>query len=66
MVNAQTKQVAIQASVPNDAGVLVAGLFVEGRVASEKRVGVLVPEQAVDQTGIAPSVMRLKGGKVTR
>lgn len=66
MVNAQTKQVAIQASVPNDAGVLVAGLFVEGRVASEKRVGVLVPEQAVDQTGITPSVMRLKGGKVEK
>jgi membrane fusion protein, multidrug efflux system len=66
MVNAQTRQVAIQASVPNDAGVLVAGLFVEGRVASEKRVGVLVPEQAVDQTGITPSVMRLKGGKVEK
>jgi multidrug efflux pump subunit AcrA (membrane-fusion protein) len=66
MVNAQTKQVAIQASVPNNAGVLVAGLFVEGRVSSQKRVGVLVPEQAVDQTGITPSVMRLKGGKVEK
>lgn len=66
MVNAQTKQVAIQASVPNNAGVLVAGLFVEGRVAAEKRVGVLVPEQAVDQTGITPSVMRVKGGKVEK
>jgi membrane fusion protein (multidrug efflux system) len=67
MVNPQTKQVAIQASVPNDAGVLVAGLFVEGRVASQKRVGVLVPEQAVDQTGgVVPSVMRLKGGKVEK
>lgn len=66
MVNPQTKQVAIQASVPNNAGVLVAGLFVEGRVASQKRVGVLVPEQAVDQTGIVPNVMRLKGGKVEK
>jgi RND family efflux transporter MFP subunit len=67
MVNPQTKQVAIQASVPNNAGVLVAGLFVEGRVASQKRLGVLVPEQAVDQTGgIGPNVMRLKGGKVER
>jgi RND family efflux transporter MFP subunit len=66
MVNAQTKQVAILASVPNDAGVLVAGLFVEGRVSSQKRVGVLVPDQAVDQTGITPSVMRLKGGKVEK
>jgi len=67
MVNPQTKQVAIQASVPNNAGVLVAGLFVEGRVASQKRLGVLVPEQAVDQTGgVVPSVMRLKGGKVEK
>ena len=66
MVNAQTKQVDIQASVPNNAGILVAGLFVEGRVASQNRLGVLVPEQAVDQTGIVPNVMRLRGGKVEK
>jgi membrane fusion protein, multidrug efflux system len=66
MVNAQTKQVGIQVSVPNSANSLVAGLFVEGRVASQKRVGVLVPEQAVDQTGIVPNVMRVKGGKVEK
>lgn len=67
MVNAQTKQVAIQASVPNNAGVLVAGLFVDGRVSAQKRLGVLVPELAVDQTGgVVPSVMRLKGGKVEK
>ncbi len=66
MVNAQTKQVAIQASIPNSTGVLVAGLFVDGRVSAQRRVGVLVPEQAVDQTGIVSSVMRLKGGKVEK
>lgn len=66
MVNPQTKQVDIQASVPNNAGILVAGLFVEGRVASQNRLGVLVPEQAVDQTGIVPNVMRLRGGKVEK
>jgi membrane fusion protein, multidrug efflux system len=66
MVDPQTRQVAIQASVPNDAGILVAGLFVEGRVASQKRVGVLVPEQAVDQTGVVPSVMRLRSGKLEK
>lgn len=66
MVDPQTKQVAIIASVPNDANALVAGLFVDGRVAAQKRVGVLVPEQALDQTGIVPFVMRLKGGKVER
>lgn len=66
MVNPQTKQVSLFASVPNAQNALVAGLFVEGRVAVEKRVGILVPERAVDQTGIAPIVMRLKGGKVER
>lgn len=66
MVDPQTKQVRLLASVPNSAGVLVAGLFVEGRVASQKRVGVLVPDNAVDQTGIVPTLMRLKGGKVEK
>ena len=66
MVDPQTKQVGLLASVPNSAGALVAGLFVEGRVAAEKRVGVMVPESAVDQTGITPTLMRLKGGKVEK
>jgi RND family efflux transporter MFP subunit len=66
MVDPQTKQVGLLATVPNAQNALVAGLFVEGRVASEKRVGVLVPEKAVDQTGITAVIMRLKGGKVER
>jgi RND family efflux transporter MFP subunit len=66
MVDPQTRQVRILATVPNASESLVAGLFVEGRVAAQKREGVLVPEQAVDQTGIAPYVMRLKGGKVEK
>lgn len=66
MVDAQTKQVRLLASVPNQAGALVAGLFVEGRVAAEKRIGVMIPESAIDQTGLTPSVMRLKGGKVEK
>ena len=67
LVNPETKMGAIQASVPKTAGGLVAGLFGEGRLAAQKRLGVLVPEQAVDQTGgVVPSVMRLKGGKVEK
>ncbi|MEQ1693232.1 MAG: HlyD family efflux transporter periplasmic adaptor subunit, partial [Gemmatimonas sp.] len=66
MVDPQTRQVSLLATVPNAQNALVAGLFVEGRVAAEKRVGVLVPEKAVDQTGITAVVMRLKGGKVER
>ncbi len=65
-VDPQTKQVRLMASVPNAKGLLVAGLFVEGRVAAEKRVGVMVPEQAIDQTAIRPYVVRLKAGKVER
>ena len=65
-VDPQTRQVRILASVPNDRALLVAGLFVEGRVDSQKHVGVLVPEQAVDQTAVTPYVMRLKGGKVEK
>lgn len=66
MVDPQTKQVKILATVPNNANALVAGLFVEGRVTAEKRMGILVPESAVDQAGIVPSVMRVRGGKVEK
>ncbi|MBL0940773.1 MAG: efflux RND transporter periplasmic adaptor subunit [Gemmatimonadaceae bacterium] len=66
MVDPTTKQVRILATIPNNTESLVAGLFVEGRVAAQKRVGVLVPEQAVDQTGVAPYVMRVKNGKVEK
>lgn len=66
MVDPQTKQVKLLASVPNAQNALVAGLFVEGRVATDKRAGILVPEKAVDQTGVSPFVIRLKGGKVER
>ena len=66
MVDPQTKQVSLLASVPNTSGTLVAGLFVEGRVDSEKRLGVMVPEQAVDQTAVAPFVIRLRNGRIEK
>jgi RND family efflux transporter MFP subunit len=65
-VDPQSKQVRLLASVPNEKGQLVAGLFVEGRIASEKRVGVMVPDAAIDQTVVRPYVVRLKGGKVEK
>lgn len=65
-VDAQTRQVTLFATVPNDQGTLVAGLYVSGRVSAEKRLAIIVPERAVDQTGISPVVMRLKAGKVER
>jgi RND family efflux transporter MFP subunit len=66
MVDAQTRQVKVTASVPNNQNSLVAGLFVEGRVASEKRIGIMVPEKALDETGVSAFVMRLKSGKVEK
>ena len=66
MVDPQTRQVRLLVSVPNTAGSLVAGLFVEGRIAADKRVATLVPEKAVDVTGMSPMVMRLRGGKVEK
>jgi len=65
-VDPQTRQVRILVSVPNTAGSLVAGLFVEGRIATDKRAATLVPEKAVDLTGMAPMVMRLRAGKVEK
>ena len=63
-----TRQVRIYAAIPNAARAgsapLVGGLFAEGRVASSTRVGLVVPSNAVDQRGVAPLVVRLKGGKV--
>jgi hypothetical protein len=35
-------------------------------VASESRDGIVVPLNAVDQRGVAPQVLRLKGGRAER
>lgn len=61
-----TRQVRIIATIPNSGQALVGGLFAEGRVASETRTAPVVPSNAVDERGVRPSVMRIKGGKVER
>lgn len=61
-----TRQVQIIASVPNAGNQLVGGLFAEGRVASESRETLVVPLDAVDQRGVSPAVIRVKGGRVER
>jgi RND family efflux transporter MFP subunit len=61
-----TRQVPIIASIPNAGNTLVGGLFAEGRVASEARNGIVVPLNAVDQRGVAPQVLRVKGGRAER
>jgi membrane fusion protein, multidrug efflux system len=61
-----TRQVRVIATIPNQSGTLVSGLFAEGRVASEMRTSAVVPVGAVDERGVRPSVIRIKGGKVEK
>jgi len=61
-----TRQVRITATIPNAGATLVSGLFAEGRVASETRTAPTIPVAAVDESGVRPSVMRIKNGKVER
>jgi RND family efflux transporter MFP subunit len=61
-----TRQVRIIASLPNVGNTLVGGLFAEGRVSSESHQAPIVPQSAVDERGLRPSVMRLKGGRTEK
>ncbi|OYV73569.1 MAG: hypothetical protein B7Z72_02225 [Gemmatimonadetes bacterium 21-71-4] len=61
-----TRQVALLARIPNAGHTLVAGLFADGRVASETHDGPVVPIAAVNQDGVTPTVTALRQGKVTR
>jgi RND family efflux transporter MFP subunit len=63
-VDPATRQVRIYVTIPNSEESLVAGLFAEGRVATNARRAVAVPVSAVDQRGTAPVIHRIKGGKV--
>jgi RND family efflux transporter MFP subunit len=62
----QTRQVRVWVSVPNAKGALVGGLFAQGRVATTSRTALTAPMSAVDERGIAPSVMRLKQGSAQK
>jgi RND family efflux transporter MFP subunit len=66
VADATTRQVRIVASIPNAGSALVGGLFAEGRVASETRDGIVLPQDAVNEAGLAPSVLRLKSGRAER
>ena len=61
-----TRQVGIFVSIPNTGQTLVGGLFAEGRVASESRIAPVAPAAALDQRGVTPSAVRIRGGKVER
>jgi RND family efflux transporter MFP subunit len=61
-----TRQVRIYVSIPNSGGVLVAGLYADGRVAVESKETLAAPFAAVDTRGTGPAVIRLRGSKVER
>jgi RND family efflux transporter MFP subunit len=65
-VDPGTGQVRIVVAVPNVSSTLVAGLFADGRIASEQRNGLTAPYSAVDMRGLKPTVLRLKGGVAER
>ena len=53
-------------TLPNPEGALIAGLFADGRVATEVREGIVVPSDAIVTIGGVPSVMRVRDGKAER
>lgn len=63
-VDPATGQVRIYVAIPNEQQSLVAGLFAEGRVATDTRKAIAVPLAAVDQRGTTPLLHVVKGGKV--
>jgi RND family efflux transporter MFP subunit len=63
-VDPATRQVRIYVGIPNAGESLVAGLFAEGRVATDARRAIAVPVSAVDRRGTSPVVHRIKRGKV--
>ncbi len=66
VVDPATGQVRIYVAIPNNEQALLAGLFAQGRVASESREALAVPLSAVDLRGTLPSVLRVKDGKIER
>jgi RND family efflux transporter MFP subunit len=62
----QTRQVRLTVRIPNTGNRLVAGLFAEGRVASDAREALTVPDAAIDRRGLAPAVLRLRNGVTER
>jgi RND family efflux transporter MFP subunit len=65
-VDPTTRQVRVIVSIANKDRALVAGLFADGRVSTERRQAVVVPRAAIDSRGIRPLVVRLKSGRVER
>jgi RND family efflux transporter MFP subunit len=66
VVEPATRQVRIYVAIPNLDQALVAGLFAEGRVATDTKRAVAVPVSAIDSRGNSPAVHVIKGGRVAQ
>lgn len=65
-VDPATRQVRIYVTIPNQDEGLVAGLFTEGRVESQRKRALAIPVTALDPRGTSPEVLRLKEARVQR
>ncbi|WP_199746845.1 MULTISPECIES: efflux RND transporter periplasmic adaptor subunit [Corallococcus] len=63
-VDPATGQVRIYVNIPNTEQALLAGLFAEGRVASQAKEALAVPVDALDTRQEPPTVQRVSNGKV--
>jgi RND family efflux transporter MFP subunit len=61
-----TRQVRIYVSIPNEGRALVGGLFANGRMSTATKMGLVVPQSAVDVRGSIPSVIRMRQGKAEK
>ena len=61
-----TRQVRIYVSIPNEGRALVGGLFANGRMSTATKMGLVVPQSAVDVRGSIPSVLRIRQGKTEK
>ena len=65
VVDSATRQVRIYVAIANLDRALVAGLFAEGRVATDTKRAVAVPLNAIDSRGNTPKLHLVKAGRVT-
>lgn len=66
VVDPSTGQVRIYVTIPNTQKALMAGLYAQGRVASQRREALAVPVSAVDLSGTSPAVLVARGERVVR
>jgi len=65
-VDPGTGQVRVYVAMPNQGRKLVGGLFAEGTVRTIARIGLVIPIEALDESGSAPAVVRMRNGVTER